>query len=403
MNLTPTSWRSFEIVVLHWNDDTKTKHTYLTHSYRYKTPPKKQTSPPNQKYSLHFCTVIFFNSTYSNNIFNKSVNDKRTSNSTFQKARFGSIRAVENLFDGRHRRGLGCALLFGEDHGVIHGPPKWSSWTCTIWGGCNTCGNTSLKKKSFAFVKSYLERTVKNLPKAKNCFCMFETLQLFCALLGWGNTLSNVTRTPWSYCLLLLFTVGNLEESVATDKPSQKFRTDEEIVRGDTEQKDGGKWGLFPCKWIQQSNSNRLKSVKISFRFKTHRARDMVLSYNIVLVYRNEIYSPGKLMIAVQLWRRGYWKSPHGPWISRNGTSAWNMRQVIWYSLHISLLHLVGCLETSTQGALNHHHFPFSQELDESGHKPFTSGRWDQFKANEELFGYVSTYKAGSDPSLEMM
>ena len=79
------------------------------------------------------------------------------------------------------------------------------------------------------------------------------------------------------------------------------------------------------------------------------------------------------------------------------------MRQVIWYSLHISLLHLVGCLETSTQGALNHHHFPFSQELDESGHKPFTSGRWDQFKANEELFGYVSTYKAGSDPSLEMM
>lgn len=40
-------------------------------------------------------------------------------------------------------------------------------------------------------------------------------------------------------------------------------------------------------------------------------------------------------------------------------------------------------------------HFPFSQELDESGHKPFTSGRWDQFKANEELFGYVSTYKAG--------
>ena len=97
------------------------------------------------------------------------------------------------------------------------------------------------RKKSFAFVKSYLERIVKNLPKAKNCFCMFETLQLFCALLGWGNTLSNVTRTPWSHCLLLFFTVGNLEESVATDKPSQKFRTDEEIVRGDTEQKDGGK------------------------------------------------------------------------------------------------------------------------------------------------------------------
>lgn len=110
------------------------------------------------------------------------------------------------------------------------------------------------RKKSFAFVKSYLERIVKNLPKAKNCFCMFETLQLFCALLGWGNTLSNVTRTPWSHCLLLFFTVGNLEESVATDKPSQKFRTDEEIVRGDTEQKDGGKWGLFPCKWIQQQS-----------------------------------------------------------------------------------------------------------------------------------------------------
>lgn len=64
--------------------------------------------------------------------------------------------------------------------------------------------------------------------------------------------------------------------------------------------------GSEVCFLANGSNSNRLKSVKISFRFKTHRARDMVLSYNMVLVYRNEIYSPGKLMIAVQLWRRGY-------------------------------------------------------------------------------------------------
>lgn len=35
----------------------------------------------------------------------------------------------------------------------------------------------------------------------------------------------------------------------------------------------------------------------------------------------------------------------HGTWDKSFGTS-----------LHISLLHLVGCLETSTQGALNHHH-----------------------------------------------
>lgn len=126
----------------------------------------------------------------------------------------------------------------------------------------------------------------------------------------------------------------------------------------------------------------------------------------MVLVHRNEIYSPGKLMIAVQLWRRGYWKSPHGPWISRNGTSAWNMRQVIWYfpthfitspSRMLRNIH-PRCIKSPSSN-----HFPFSQELDESGHKPFTSGRWDQFKANEELFGYVSTYKAGSDPSLEMM
>lgn len=164
--------------------------------------------------------------------------------------------------------------------------------------------------------------------------------------------------------------------------------------------------GSEVCFLANGSNSNRLKSVKISFRFKTHRARDMVLSYNMVLVYRNEIYSPGKLMIAVQLWRRGYWKSPHGPWISRNGTSAWNMRQVIWYfpthfitspSRMLRNIH-PRCIKSPSSN-----HFPFSQELDESGHKPFTSGRWDQFKANEELFGYVSTYKAGSDPSLEMM
>ena len=41
------------------------------------------------------------------------------------------------------------------------------------------------RKKSFAFVKSYLERIVKNLPKAKNCFCMFPPT--FLCLVGMGK------------------------------------------------------------------------------------------------------------------------------------------------------------------------------------------------------------------------
>ena len=67
---TPLKW---------WHEDKTHVSTDTKH------PPKKTNIPPNQKYSLHFCTVIFFKSTYSNNIFNKSVNDKRTSNSTIQK------------------------------------------------------------------------------------------------------------------------------------------------------------------------------------------------------------------------------------------------------------------------------------------------------------------------------
>ena len=72
---------------------------------------------------------------------------------------------------------------------------------------------------------------------------------------------------PWSLCLAGRFSpLGTpLEESVATDKPSQKFRTDEEIVRGATEQKDGEiVCCLFPRKWtpkkaISETSENQFQ------------------------------------------------------------------------------------------------------------------------------------------------
>ena len=50
--------------------------------------------------------------------------------------------------------------------------------------------------------------------------------------------------------------------------------------------------GSEVCFLANGSNSNRLKSVKISFRFKTHRARDMVLSYNMVTCLQERDLQP---------------------------------------------------------------------------------------------------------------